>query len=100
LPSSAVAGKGWRVSVERVVPDLASQSLEEAKRFGAVALVEGEHGRRRPGCCLDGEGEFGEGCWDSVVGVKVKVKVEGQFVVSAAQVLDECMSCTDHLGRA
>lgn len=43
---------------------------------------------------LDGEGEFGEGRGESVV----RVEVEGQFVVTAAQVLDEGMSCTDHSG--
>lgn len=42
--------------------------------------------------CSDGEAEFGERCWDPVVGIEV----EGQFVVAAAQVLDERMSDTDH----
>ena len=44
--------------------------------------------------CSDGEGQFGERCWDPVVGVEVN----GQFVMTAAQVLDERMSCTDHSG--
>ena len=43
---------------------------------------------------LDGEGEFGEGCWEPVV----RVEIEGQFVVAAAQVLHERMSSTDHSG--
>ena len=43
---------------------------------------EGGHGRRRPVCCSDGQREFGEGCWDPVV----RVDVEGQFLVTAAQV--------------
>lgn len=33
------------------------------------------------------------GCWDPVV----RVEVDGQLIVSAAQVLDERMSFTDHL---
>jgi hypothetical protein len=43
-------------------------------------------------CCSDGAGEFGEACGESVV----RVEVKGQLVVSAAQVLDECVSSTDH----
>lgn len=31
---------------------------------------EGGHGRPRPVCCSDGEGEFGEGYGDPVVGVQ------------------------------
>ena len=41
---------------------------------------------------LDGEGQFGEGCWEPVV----RVEIEGQFVVAAAQVLHKRMSSTDH----
>ena len=49
-------------------------------------------GRQRPVCCSDGSGEFGEDHQESVV----QVEIEGQLVVSAAQVLDERMSSTDH----
>jgi hypothetical protein len=45
-----------------------------------------------PVCCSDGANEFGEDCGESVV----RVEVEGQLVVSAAQVLDECVASTDH----
>jgi Domain of unknown function (DUF4158) len=71
----------------------AAGSREMKELEGTVALSEGGHGRLWPVCCLDAESEFGEGCWDPVV----RVEVEGQFVVSAAQVLDERMSCADHL---
>jgi hypothetical protein len=36
---------------------------------------------------LDDEGKFGERCWDPVV----QLKVDGQSVVTAVQVLDQCM---------
>jgi DDE superfamily endonuclease len=44
---------------------------QAGRQEGAVALAEGGHGRRRPVCCSDGEGEFGKGCWDPVVRVEV-----------------------------
>jgi hypothetical protein len=45
-------------------------------------------------CCLDGEGEFGKDCWDPVS----RVEIDSQFVVTAAQILEESVSCTDHSG--
>jgi hypothetical protein len=45
---------------------------------------------------LDGEGEFGEGRWEPMLRVESHV----EFVVAAAEVLDECVSSTDHAGRA
>jgi hypothetical protein len=39
-----------------------------------------------------GSGEFGEECWESVV----RVEVDGQLVVSAAQVLHERTSSADY----
>jgi len=59
---------------------------------GTVALVEGRAWSMAPVGCSDGEREFGEGCWESVVWVEI----DGQLIVSAAQVLDKRMSCTDH----
>ncbi len=46
--------------------------------------------------CSDGEGEFGEARFEPVAGLGI----EAEFVVSAAQVLNERMSATDHLGAA
>jgi hypothetical protein len=40
---------------------------------------------------LDGEGEFGEGCWEPVARVDV-----AEFVVAAAEILHECVSDADH----
>ena len=45
--------------------------------------------------CSDGEGEFGEACLDPVAGLGI----EAEFVVSTAQVLNERMPATDHLGE-
>jgi hypothetical protein len=42
--------------------------------------------------CSEVEGEFGEGGWDPVV----RIEIDGQFVVTTAQILDERMSRTDH----
>src|SRR5947209_14463047 len=44
----------------------------------------------------DGEGEFGEGRREPMLWVEVYA----EFVVAAADVLDECVSGTDHAGRA
>ena len=41
-------------------------------------------------CVVQMARAFGEGCWELVV----RVEIEGQFVVTAAQVLDERMSST------
>jgi hypothetical protein len=61
---------------------------------GAVALA-GKWAQSPTVCVLlDGEGEFGKDCCDPVS----RVEIDGQFVVTAAQVLDECVSCTDHSG--
>ena len=46
--------------------------------------------------CSDGKGEFGEDHREPAAGLGI----EAEFVVSAAQVLDERMSATDHLGAA
>ena len=51
----------------------------------------GGRGRRRLVRRSDSKGQFGERCWDPVV----QVEVEGQFVVTAAHVLDKRMPCTD-----
>ncbi len=45
----------------------------------------------RCGARSDGVGEFGEGCGDPMPGVDIAT----EFVVSAADVLDECVSGTD-----
>src|SRR5947209_3168984 len=44
----------------------------------------------------DGEGEFGEGRREPMLWVEFYA----EFVVAAADVLDECVSGTDHAGRA
>ena len=44
----------------------------------------------------DGEGEFGKGRWEAMLWVEF----HAEFVVAAADVLDECVSGTDHAGRA
>ena len=44
----------------------------------------------------DGEGEFGEGRGEPMV----RVEVKGEFVVAAAEVLDEGVPRTDHSRRA
>jgi len=49
---------------------LVSSSATSASEEVLVALAKGGHGRRRPVCCLDGEGELGEGCEESVVRVE------------------------------
>jgi len=59
---------------------------------GTVALVEGRAWSMAPVGCSDGEREFGEGCWESVVWGEI----DGQLIVSAAQVLDKRRSGTDH----
>ena len=72
---------------------LASSGLEPLDGCCCVSGRAGTVGRGLVRCS-DGEGQFGERCWDPVVGVEVN----GQFVMTAAQVLDERMSCTDHSG--
>jgi hypothetical protein len=44
----------------------------------------------------DGEGEFGEGRREPMLWVEF----HAEFVVAAADVLDECVSGADHAGRA
>jgi hypothetical protein len=44
----------------------------------------------------DGEGEFGEGRREPLLWVEF----HAEFVVAAAEVLDECVSGADHTGRA
>jgi len=44
----------------------------------------------------DGEGEFGEGRWEPMLWVEF----HAEFVVAAADVLDECVAGADHVGRA
>ena len=49
----------------------------------------------RCGARLNGMGEFSEGCGDPMP----RVDAGGEFVVSAAEVLDECVSGTDDVCR-
>jgi hypothetical protein len=44
----------------------------------------------------DGEGELGKGRWEPLLWVEF----HAEFVVAAAEVLDEGVSGTDHAGRA
>jgi hypothetical protein len=44
----------------------------------------------------DGEGKFGEGRWKPMLWVEF----HAEFVVAAADVLDECVSGADHAGPA
>ena len=44
----------------------------------------------------DGEGEFGEGRGEPLLWVEF----HAEFVVAAAEVLDDCVSGADHAGRA
>jgi hypothetical protein len=50
----------------------------------------------RAGPSLDGVGEFGEGCREPIP----RVNIDSEFVVAAAEVLDECVPGTDHPRRA
>jgi hypothetical protein len=78
----------------------------EVVEFDGGTLILGDEGH----CCVDGkrvwligvvprsdgEGEFGEGRWEPMLWVEF----HAEFVVAAADVLDECVSGTDHAGRA
>ncbi len=63
---------------------------------GIDALMGGGYGCAGWRPRSDGEGEFGKGRWEPLLWVKFPA----EFVVTAAEVLDECVSSTDHAGRA
>jgi hypothetical protein len=83
---------------------LVGQRLDDPVELGADGLGVGRD------CCVDGErvrligvvprsdgeGEFGEGRWELLLWVEF----HAEFVVAAAEVLDECVSGADHAGRA
>jgi hypothetical protein len=53
-------------------------------------------GLARVEACLEGVGEFGEGCREPMA----RVDIDAEFVVAASQVLDEAVSGADHAGAA
>ena len=62
----------------------------------ALALRESGAGPFSSGWNSDGEGEFGERGGEAMSGIGV----DAEFVVAAAQILDERMTGVDHPGRA
>ena len=77
--------------------------LDGRRRLSALNLPEGGLLRRRkqprfPMCCFDqmAMGEFGEDRWE----LMSWVDIDAEFVVAAAEVLDERVPGTDHSGRA
>ena len=67
---------------DRITARLVTKSRSPARPSWGSRL------RRR---CLDGKGEIGEDRLESAAGLGI----DGEFVVSTAEVLDECMSATD-----
>ena len=61
---------------------------------GAVALGRRVQDPAQGGVCSDGKREFGEDRFELAAGFGV----ESEFVVAAAQVLDELVPATDDLG--
>ena len=84
--------------VQRFTPLLidAARPRRHATGDGAVAFAEGKTCSTLGTPCLDGEGELGEGRGEPMSGIDVKA----EFVVAAAQVLDECVSGADDADRA
>lgn len=76
--STGALSQGLR-SLSRLCSNLRLMRWRGAGRVSAVSLR------------LDGEDEFGEGCWEPVARVDV-----AEFVVATAEILHECVSDADH----
>jgi hypothetical protein len=85
-----VVGTGVLDRLRRVVAHLVAIVYRSA---GSVALAGGKTHSTPWTPCSDGEGEFSEDRWEPMLWIDI----QAEFIVAAAEVLDECVPGTDYV---
>ena len=93
VPRPYPGGEHYQVHIEF---GFVSQLGDQPVPFGADALAGDKTRSTRETPCSDGEGKFGEDLWEPML----RIDIDFEFVVAAAEVLHEGMPCTNRSGGA